>query len=212
MEKYNDELSIKDKEAFLKALVQSYEQSIPKIKVKYLNDSVERIKKFENGNWIDLRCYDAEKIIISNAIEYQCDAPYVLTRKTIKQPVQWEQGLFEKTPVEFFKYHAGDFILINLGLAMELPKGCEANIVPRSSTFKTYSFLQTNSYGVIDESYKGDKDIWFMPVLAIQSGFIIKNERVCQFRTNDRMKDIEIIEVDSLCNENRSGFGSSGTK
>lgn len=182
------------------------------IKIKYLNGSIERIKKLKNGDWIDLRCYDAEKIITKNTIQYNYDAPYTLSRKTIKQPVQWRQGIFEDKLVEFFKYHTGDFILINLGLAMELPQGCEANVVPRSSSFKTYSFLQTNSFGVIDESYKGNNDIWFMPVLAMQDGFIIKNERVCQFRVNSKMKDFEIIEVESLDNEDRNGFGSTGTK
>ncbi len=32
---------------------------------------------------------------------------------------------------------AGEFALIPLGVAMELPKGYEAHLVPRSSTFKT---------------------------------------------------------------------------
>ena len=183
-----------------------------RIKVKYLNNSIKRIKAFKKSDWIDLRCYDAEKIIISNTIQYSYDAPYTLSRKTTKQPVKWRQGIFEDKPVEFFKYNAGDFLYINLGFAMELPEGCEANIVPRSSSFKTYSTIQVNSFGIIDESYKGDNDIWFVPLLAIQDGFIIKNERICQFRVNSKMKNFEIVEVESLNNEDRNGFGSTGTK
>ena len=45
---------------------------------------------------------------------------------------------------------AGEFRLIRLGVAMELPAGYEAHVVPRSSTFKTWGILQTNSMGVID--------------------------------------------------------------
>ena len=33
---------------------------------------------------------------------------------------------------------AGDFCLIPLGVAMELPKGYEAHILPRRSTFKIF--------------------------------------------------------------------------
>ena len=36
----------------------------------------------------------------------------------------------------------GDFALIPLGVAMELPKGYEAHIVPRSSTFKIFGIIQ----------------------------------------------------------------------
>ena len=62
----------------------------------------------------------------------------------------------------------GEFTLIPLGIAMELPQGYEAHVVPRSSTFKNFGVIQTNHMGVIDESYCGDNDQWFMPVLAIR--------------------------------------------
>ena len=67
---------------------------------------------------------------------------------------------------------AGDFKLISLGVSMELPKGYEAYIVPRSSTFKTWGILQTNSMAVIDESYCGDNDIWRYPVYATRDTVI----------------------------------------
>ena len=37
---------------------------------------------------------------------------------------------------------AGDFALIPLGVAMELPQGYEAHIVPRSSTYKNFGVIQ----------------------------------------------------------------------
>ena len=105
---------------------------------------------------------------------------------------------------------AGDFKLISLGVSMELPKGYEAHIVPRSSTFKTWGIIQTNSIGIVDESYRGDNDIWKMPVYATRDTIIYKNDRICQFRIMKHQPTIEFEEVDTLGNKNRNGFGSSG--
>ena len=105
---------------------------------------------------------------------------------------------------------AGEFKLISLGVSMELPKGYEAHVVPRSSTFKTWGILQTNSIGIIDESYCGDNDIWKMPVYATRDTTIHKNDRICQFRIEKHQPTIMFEEVDTLGNEDRSGFGSSG--
>ena len=105
---------------------------------------------------------------------------------------------------------AGDFKLISLGVSMELPKGYEAHIVPRSSTFKTWGILQTNSIGIIDESYCGDNDIWKYPVYALRDTIIHKNDRICQFRIMEHQPTIEFDEVEHLEGEERGGFGSSG--
>ena len=105
---------------------------------------------------------------------------------------------------------AGEFKLISLGVSMELPKGYEAHVVPRSSTFKTWGILQTNSIGIIDESYCGDNDIWKMPVYATRDTTIHKNDRICQFRIEKHQPTIMFEGVDTLGNEDRSGFGSSG--
>ena len=105
---------------------------------------------------------------------------------------------------------AGEFKLISLGVSMELPKGYEAHVVPRSSTFKTWGVLQTNSMAVIDESYCGDNDIWRYPVYATRDTVIHKNDRICQFRIEKHQPTIMFEEVDTLGNEDRSGFGSSG--
>ena len=105
---------------------------------------------------------------------------------------------------------AGEFKLISLGVSMELPKGYEAHVVPRSSTFKTWGILQTNSMAVIDESYCGDNDIWRYPVYVTRDTIIHKNDRICQFRIEKHQPTIMFEEVDTLGNEDRSGFGSSG--
>jgi dUTP pyrophosphatase len=105
---------------------------------------------------------------------------------------------------------AGEFKLIPLGIAMELPKGYEAHIVPRSSTFKNFGILQTNSTGIVDESYCGDNDQWFFPALAMRDTVINCNDRICQFRIVEHQPRIEFTEMKELGNEDRGGHGSTG--
>lgn len=104
----------------------------------------------------------------------------------------------------------GEFRLIPLGVAMELPKGYEAHIVPRSSTFKNYGIIQTNHMGVVDESYCGDDDQWYMPVLAVRDTVIHVNDRICQFRLMEHQPPVHFQETDRLGNQARGGFGSTG--
>ena len=96
---------------------------------------------------------------------------------------------------------AGDFKLIPLGVAMQLPKGYEAHIVPRSSTFKNFGIIQTNHQAVIDESYCGDNDWWFYPVYALRDTVIKFNDRICQFRIIKKMPSINFSEVETLNNK-----------
>lgn len=104
----------------------------------------------------------------------------------------------------------GDFKLIPLGVAMELPQGYEAHVVPRSSTFKNYGIIQTNHQGVIDGSYCGDNDQWFMPAYAVRDTQIHVNDRICQFRIMENQPKILFEEVRQLTNADRGGHGSTG--
>ena len=111
---------------------------------------------------------------------------------------------------EDIKLKAGEFKLIPLGVAMELPEGYEAYVVPRSSTFKNWGILQTNSMGIIDHSFKGDTDQWFMPVYATRDTEIKLNDRICQFRIQPTMGEVELMEVSTLSNPSRGGHGTTG--
>lgn len=104
----------------------------------------------------------------------------------------------------------GEFKLIPLGVAMELPKGYEAHIVPRSSTFKNFGIIQTNHQGVIDSSYCGDNDEWKMPVYAMRDTHIEVNDRICQFRIMENQPKIQFEEVKALTDVDRGGFGTTG--
>ena len=106
--------------------------------------------------------------------------------------------------------HTGDFAMIPLGVAMELPEGYEAHVVPRSSTFKTWGIIQTNSMDVIDQSYCGDNDMWRMPVYATRDTVIHVNDRIAQFRIIKNQPTIVFHEVDHLTGTDRGGFGSTG--
>lgn len=138
------------------------------IKIKYLSDKIERIKKIDNGDWIDLR--SAENITMQ----------------------------------------AGEQKLIPLGIAMQLPIGYEAYILPRSSTLKNFGVLLGNSQGIVDNSYCGNEDEWKMSAYAIRDTKININDRICQFRIQKKQPEIEFLEVDDLDNKSRGGFGSTG--
>lgn len=105
---------------------------------------------------------------------------------------------------------AGDFKFISLGVSMKLPEGYEAHIVPRSSTYENWGIIQANHMGVVDNSYRGNNDIWQFPAIAIRDTRIYKNERICQFRIMEKQPYLDFDAVDHLDDEDRGGFGSSG--
>ena len=110
----------------------------------------------------------------------------------------------------------GERAMINLGFALELPKGWEGHLAPRSSTFKTWGVIQTNSLGVVDDTYIGDNDIWHMPVYCLQAKhdngtWIRTGDKIGQFRIMEVMPEIQFDEVESFGNCDRGGFGTTGT-
>ena len=124
----------------------------------------------------------------------------------------------------------GEMRLIPLGVAMELPTGYEAHIVPRSSTFKKWGIIQTNHCGIIDYSYCGDNDEWLFPAYCLEDRdecemvykdgvgtkkygtWIRKGDRICQFRIMENQPILEFEEVEVLDNKDRGGIGSTGSK
>jgi len=153
------------------------------IKVKYFSETMPRLNISKKGDWIDLR---VSRISINDI------------------PIPWSldcNGLF---------YNPNDFLLIYLGMAMEFSSRFEAHVRPRGSTFKKYGLIQVNSVGVIDHTYCGDDDEWFVPMLAMRNGYIKRFDRIAQFRLVQRMDAHSLIEVDRLGNKNRGGHGSTG--
>lgn len=139
------------------------------ILVKYHSDEIDKLKKIEKGDWIDLRA--AENVFLK----------------------------------------AGEHKYVSLGVSIKLPDGYEAHIAPRSSTFKKWGILQTNTPGIVDNSYCGNDDIWKMSVVALRDTEIKVNDRICQFRIVKKQDELNIEEVEILDDNNRGGFGSTGT-
>ncbi len=107
--------------------------------------------------------------------------------------------------------------IIHLGFELELPKGWEGHLAPRSSTFKTWGIIQTNGVGVVDDTYIGDNDEWHMPVYCLQAKdengtWIKKGDKIGQFRIMEVMPEIEFEEVEFFNNIDRGGFGSTGER
>ena len=136
-----------------------------------------------------------------------------LTRITAYDKGDW----IDLRSAEEVHMKAGEFRLISLGVSIKIPEMFEMWLAPRSSTFKKYGIIQTNSIGIIDNSYCGNNDIIKMPVYAVRDTVIPFNERIAQFRFIPRMKytvkafrfGIKFKEVDNLGTEDRGGFGSS---
>lgn len=130
------------------------------------------------------------------------------------QPIQQVEGSdwIDLRVAETVSLKAGEYKLIPLGIAIQLPYGYEAHIVPRSSTFKNFGIIQANHMGVIDHTYCGDNDQWFMSAIALRDTTIEKNSRVCQFRIMEKQPLFDIETVEFLGNKDRGGLGSTGIK
>ena len=126
--------------------------------------------------------------------------------KFIENKSDW----YDLRSAEDLELKAGEFKLIKLGIGIKLPAGYEAIVAPRSSTFKNFGIIQTNSIGVIDESYCGDNDQWMMPALAMRDTVIRKNDRICQFRIIAHQPNHSITTVTKLDDKDRGGIGSTG--
>ena len=137
-------------------------------------------------------------------IKYFTDKIYKLTY------IDGKSDWIDLRAAEDIDMKKGEFKLIPLGVAMELPRGYEAHVVPRSSTFKNFGIIQTNHQGVIDCSYCGDNDQWFMPAYALRDTQIHVNDRICQFRIVENQPKIIFDEVEHLEHEDRGGIGSTG--
>lgn len=126
------------------------------------------------------------------------------------RPIEGKSDWIDLRAVETVEMKAGEFRLIPLGVAMKLPEGYEAHVVPRSSTFKNYGLIMTNSVGIIDNTYCGPGDQWFMPVYAVRDTVVHFNDRICQFRIVENQPPLEFTESDLTEETDRGGFGSTG--
>ena len=188
--------------------------------IQVVNDKVVDVK-YDNGVLAYTMCHELELLPVDKKtirIKYFDDAKKL--EKISKG--DWIDLYANK---EMF-IPEGERAMIPLGVAMELPEGYEAHLAPRSSTFKTWGIIQTNSVGVVDHSFMGDNDQWHMPVYCLMSKsgmrdtdgrivrgtWIHKGDKIAQFRIMEIQPEIEFEEVEHLGNADRNGFGSTGTR
>ena len=134
----------------------------------------------------------------------------VLPRRGSAQAAGYD--LFACLPEGEVVLQPGETRRIPLGLAMALPEGYEAHVVPRSSTYINYHVIQSNHMGVIDNSYRGDNDQWMFPAIALTDTYIPKGTRICQFRVVEKQPPITFETVEHLAGSDRGGFGSTGER
>lgn len=168
-----------------------------KIKVKVLNKKCTP-SIIGKGDWIDLKAAKSVKIEAPTA-----NREHVVNGKKVRD-------------INFLN------TLVPLGVIIKVPDGCEAVMLPRSSSMKHYGFIQSNSEGVIDHSYCGPTDEWKLPITGITQGYIAEGDRVCQFRIQLSQKatiwqkikwffsnGVKIEIVDWIDGIDRGGFGST---
>ena len=154
------------------------------IKIKYFDSFEEhKLKKIEKGDWIDLRI-NGVKVITSRGKEIKFSG-------------------------DVYNIQPNAVVCISLGIAMQLPKGYEAYILPRSSLFLKHGLLLTNSMGLIDNSYNGDEDEWKGVFYSTRNTTLQKGERILQFRIMKNMPAVEFKEMEQLGISSRGGFGST---
>lgn len=173
------------------------------IKIKKLNDRLPLPEIISKGEWVDLRASGVTNL----------ENPQVSTLK--RKKINGKE--ISHRDINFQYY------LIPLGVAMKLPEGFEAHVLPRSSTFKTFGITMANSTGIIDCSYCGNLDEWKFGAIAWRDTTIKEGDRICQFRIQLSQKatlwqkikwffsnGIEFKEVEDLGDNNRGGIGSTG--
>lgn len=103
-------------------------------------------------------------------------------------------------------------ILVPTGLFIELPKGFEAQIRPRSGLAIKKGISLVNTPGTIDADYRGEIKI-IMINLSLEDFLIEDGERIAQMIIS-RHENAEWSQVDELNETSRGagGFGHSGTK
>lgn len=175
-----------------------------KIKVK-LYEGATLPSTISKGDWIDL--YIPQDLNLRGPIA-----------KTLKRKTK--DGVEE----DRFRKVVFDHDIIPLNIAMKLPKGYEAVINPRSSTFIKWGIMMGNHQGVIDNNFGGNEDIWCLSIVPFKEIFVPKGTRLAQFRIQLSQKatiwqkikwlfsngKIEFVKVDDLETSNRGGFGSTG--
>lgn len=158
------------------------------IKVKYRDKSI--LSLTYTGDWVDVRV----------------SAITSMKANSTSEELLMSKELDSTQPINISR---GSSIKIWHGFCLELPKNYEAILLPRGSLFKNSGLIFTCS-GVIDEGYKGNTDEWFSTYYATKDTLVYPNDRVAQFRIQEKQPRLLFTTVETLESEDRGGHGSTG--
>jgi len=102
--------------------------------------------------------------------------------------------------------------LISTGIFIELPKGCEAQIRPRSGLAFKHGITVLNSPGTIDADYRGEIKVLLTNLSANE--FVVEpGERIAQiiFSKHETISWQEVKELNETT-RGAGGFGHTGIK
>ncbi len=114
---------------------------------------------------------------------------------------------YARLPTENITIMKGKRTLVPLGFALELPKGMEAVIRPRSGLAKRGVDI---AIGTIDSDFRGE--VLANVINNSDEDFVIHNlDRICQLKIQ-RAKQYNFVEVNELSSTERGegGFGHTG--
>lgn len=162
------------------------------IRIKKMRENA-KLPEFRGGNWLDTYISQIGFVRRDHKGEFTFD------------DIIW-------TDKEEFDILRGDIIIFKLGFALELPKGKELHLLPRSGTFRKYGLLLTNSMGIGDDTYIGDNDEYLAMMYATRNAKVEVGDRLIQIKIEDAMPNYHLVEVDHFGNASRGGYGTTGRK
>jgi len=103
----------------------------------------------------------------------------------------------------------GETVLVSAGIKIQVPKGYEAQIRPRSGLALKHGITVLNSPGTIDNDYRGEIGI----ILHNSSEDLFeieKYDRIAQMVINKIEQPIIVVGIIDTTNRGEGGFGSTG--
>lgn len=168
------------------------------IRVKAIDKKLDPLRF--TGDWVDVRISSVMYLDAVRSLEQ-------FKERAITAQLEYSRKSLQTTQV--ISVPAGHSIKVAHGFALELPKGYEAILHPRSSLFKKTGLVFVSS-GVIDEGYNGDNDEWFSVWYATKDTELYYDQRIAQFRIQEKQPEWKFNYVDNLGNDDRGGHGSTG--
>jgi len=139
----------------------------------------------------------------------------------------WDLVAIEDGTIQEGEILEGSYLQYKTGWAIEIPKGYDAFLFPRSSIRK-YDLTLANGIGLIDEGYRGELIVCFKPAGRWTSGTAggkfcgFSSDHISTYKKGDKIAQLvlrkrpEFVleEVESLSDSERSsgGFGSTDSK